>query len=201
MLYVDATRYMSVRLVTTGRDPLSDSIISLAMVPADNSYRPDEDHMPFEMLIKADIAKTTGNISRKELEMYGLEQEDAVAQLYIYLDSLNIRDNKAGVQYKMAIVTDDAPLVQLFLRELIGAEQFEYLFYKEIRDIVTIAAFTNDACRYRYDDRQFRVLTAAVVAKDLGIPQLPNRLSNLEKCARNLEVYRRLVDEQQTVRL
>lgn len=161
----------------------------LCIIPLDNFYAPATNVMPLYITFKPVRAEAPwlGKEVLVKAANSGIHTHYASDLIRLWADKLPKQKNK-----KIVPVAYDWNFMNPFLKDLIGAETYDDVFYEQPRDIMAATAYINDSCDMNSEQIMFPRYGIESICNRLNITiDKPHDALNL--CRATAATYRALL--------
>lgn len=162
----------AVDIETTGISPGYHEILQIAILPLDNWLEPRKDLPPFDIFIRPTypdrIDLDSLSISKSELYKVcdvGVDSEKALELFEYWWQKLNLGLNKRIIPLGYNICMFDLP----FIREWMGAGNFNKYISAFARDVMLVAHYLNDVADVNVEPCPFSKYKLKDVARAVGV--------------------------------
>ena len=181
---------------TTGLIPGHHDLWQIAILPLDNFIKPRKDIMPLYLNMRV---KRPENIDKQAIKIANVDfyrlQElatdpwTAADMLDDWVQSLNL-----AIYKKISPLAHNWPFDRAFIKDWLGEETYEQLFFHQYRDTLPTTLFLNDVASFKAERIEHPKLQLNYMAKRMGIVN-EKAHDALQDCITTAEVYRRLILE------
>ncbi len=182
----------SLAIVTTGKDPLENDILSLGLIPLNSEITASTKYLPQAVEIRPRFPENgkspNGARSIKDFLKFGIDHFDAAERLLrLFSSGLDLQEGK-----RIQPIVHDWGSMRPHLEELFGPLNFEYYFSDRVRDIKTIALAINDRAAFRAKAFPFPKVKLSYLLSQLNIPHAL-KVDGLSRALYTAEVYKRIM--------
>ena len=178
MVHWNGNQLCAVDTETTGLDPFTHEILTLAIIPLDSNIEPRTDVTPFHILMKPDFpakvdpeALKVNKLTMEEIMEKGFDKDTAMTLLEDWISKLGLPVTGTGRPKRMIPLGQNfAGFDKHFLIGWLGYLQYNEWFDYHMPDTMNVAAFLNDRAALRAEKVPFAKINLTYLASTLKVP-------------------------------
>jgi len=186
---------------TTGLDPSFHEIIQICILPLDSEIKIRKDVLPFYIDIKPDFPERVNpkalEINRMDMAKLcqrGHDREKAKDMLEEWLGKLKLPVTKYGNPKRVIPLGQNYAFDQSFIKNWLGADQYNQYFHYDYRDTKIVAQYLNDKAAFHAEKVPYPKTGLSYLCSQMKIDH-PHAHDALQDCAVTAEVYRRFCSQ------